>query len=31
MRMVDIIVKKRDGAELSQEEIDFFIHGYTQG
>jgi pyrimidine-nucleoside phosphorylase len=31
MRMVDIIVKKRDGAELSQEEIDFFIHGYTKG
>ncbi len=31
MRMVDIIIKKRDGAELSQEEIDFFIRGYTEG
>jgi len=31
MRMVDIIVNKRDGAELSQEEIEFFIHGYTRG
>jgi pyrimidine-nucleoside phosphorylase len=31
MRMVDIIVKKRDGGILSQEEIDFFIHGYCKG
>jgi pyrimidine-nucleoside phosphorylase len=29
MRMVDIIVKKRDHGELSQEEIEFFIQGYT--
>src|SRR4030043_2285027 len=31
MRMVDIIVKKRDKGELSQTEIDFFIQGYTKG
>lgn len=31
MNAVDIIVKKRDGGELSSEEIDFFIEGYTQG
>lgn len=31
MRAVDIIVRKRDGAELSAEEIDFFIEGYTKG
>jgi pyrimidine-nucleoside phosphorylase len=31
MRAVDIIIKKRDGLELSSEEIDFFIQGYTQG
>jgi pyrimidine-nucleoside phosphorylase len=29
MRMVDIIIKKRDRYELSQEEIEFFIQGYT--
>lgn len=29
MRAVDIIAKKRDGEELSAEEIDFFIQGYT--
>ncbi|WP_093857142.1 pyrimidine-nucleoside phosphorylase [Tenuibacillus multivorans] len=29
MRMYDIIAKKRDGHELSKEEIDFFIEGYT--
>lgn len=29
MRMVDIIEKKRDGHELSTEEIRFFIEGYT--
>ena len=31
MRMVDIIIKKRDKYELSQEEIEFFIQGYTRG
>ncbi|WAA13918.1 pyrimidine-nucleoside phosphorylase [Fervidibacillus halotolerans] len=31
MRMVDIIEKKRDGMELSTEEIQFFINGYTNG
>ena len=30
MRMVDIIEKKRDGHELTTEEIQFFINGYTQ-
>lgn len=31
MRMIDIIAKKRDGGELSKEEIDYFITGYTKG
>lgn len=31
MRMVDIIEKKRNGKELSTEEIQFFINGYTKG
>lgn len=31
MRMYDIILKKRNGDELTQEEIDFFIQGYTKG
>ncbi|MCC4723803.1 pyrimidine-nucleoside phosphorylase [Salinicoccus sp. RF5] len=31
MRMVDIIAKKRDGGELSKEEIEHFITGYTDG
>jgi pyrimidine-nucleoside phosphorylase len=31
MRMVDVIEKKRDGHELSTEEIQFFIDGYTAG
>lgn len=31
MRMYDIIMKKRSGGELTKEEIDFFIEGYTKG
>jgi len=31
MRMVDLIEKKRDGHELSTEEINFIISGYTNG
>lgn len=31
MNMVDIITKKRDGGELSPEEIHFFIDNYVKG
>ena len=31
MQMTDIIARKRDGGELSREEIQFFIEGYTRG
>ena len=31
MRMYDIIKKKRDGGELSSEEIKYFIEGVTDG
>ena len=31
MRMVDIIASKRDGNELTDEEISFFVNGYTKG
>jgi pyrimidine-nucleoside phosphorylase len=31
MRAVDLIRKKRDALELSREEIDFLISGYTRG
>ena len=31
MRMYDIIEKKRNGGELSKEEIEFFINGFTDG
>ena len=29
MHALDVIAKKRDGGELSREEIEFFIEGYT--
>lgn len=31
MRAVDIIINKRDGLELSTQEIQFFVDGYTRG
>lgn len=31
MRMIDVIAKKRDGYELTDEEINFFITGYVNG
>lgn len=31
MRAVDIIIKKRDKGELSKDEINFFIDGFTSG
>lgn len=31
MRMADIITKKRDGGVLSEQEINFFVEGYTKG
>lgn len=31
MRVVDIIIKKRDGFALTTEEINFFIEGYSKG
>ncbi len=31
MRMVDIIISKRNGNELTDEEISFFVNGYTKG
>lgn len=31
MRAVDIIIKKRDRGELTREEIDYFVRGYTKG
>jgi pyrimidine-nucleoside phosphorylase len=31
MRAVDIIIKKRDKGELSKDEINFFINGFTSG
>lgn len=31
MRAVDIIIKKRDRNELSREEIEFFVNGFSRG
>ncbi|MEC1290315.1 pyrimidine-nucleoside phosphorylase [Bacillus mojavensis] len=31
MRMVDVIIKKQNGKELTTEEIQFFVNGYTDG
>lgn len=31
MRMIDIILKKRKGEELTTEEINFFVDGFTKG
>ena len=31
MRMYDVIERKRDGHELTDEEIDFFVSGYVDG
>lgn len=31
MRLYDIIIKKRNGGELTKEEIQFFVNGYTGG
>ena len=31
MRMYDVILKKRRGEELTKEEIDFFVKGFTSG
>ena len=31
MRAVDIIEKKRNGFELTKEEIEFMVNGFTKG
>jgi pyrimidine-nucleoside phosphorylase len=31
MRAVDVIIKKRDHGELTQEEIEYFVKGFTAG
>ena len=30
MQILDIIEKKKQGFELSKEEIDYFVSGYTE-
>ena len=31
MRMIDIIEKKRDKQELTRQELEYFVEGYTKG
>ena len=31
MNAIDLILAKRDGGVLSDEQIDWFIHAYTHG
>ncbi len=31
MRAVDVIIKKRDHGELTRQEIEFFVNGFTAG
>lgn len=31
MRMLDVLLKKRNGQALTQEEVNFFVEGYVQG
>ncbi|HUX75630.1 MAG TPA: thymidine phosphorylase [Anaerolineae bacterium] len=31
MNAIDVIAQKRDGGELSREQIEFFVQGYTRG
>jgi pyrimidine-nucleoside phosphorylase len=31
LRAVDVVQKKRDGGELTREEIEFFVRGYARG
>jgi pyrimidine-nucleoside phosphorylase len=31
MRSVDLITRKRDGEELTMEELSFLVDGYTRG
>lgn len=31
MRIYDVIIKKRNGFELTKEEIDYFVQGFTKG
>lgn len=31
MRMLDVLLKKRNGQALNQEEVNFFVEGYVQG